>query len=261
MKWYQVCGVLLLAAIVAGGKPMQAQVIAPMAKDAHPVFEVATIKLTDPASKRAGINTSGRRVGAQGQTLKNLMVFAYGLHANQIEGAPAWMTEDRYDIDGVADVEGNPNSLQMREMFKRLLVERFGLTFHPDKKEMAYYAVLVAKTGPKLKDSVADPNARPNTNIDGNKSETEMRFTGVRMDGFVSVIVYFVDRPVIDETGLKGRYDFILKWRPDDAPPTEGDQLPGMFTATQEQLGLKLEAKRGPLDVMVVDEVKRPSEN
>ncbi len=106
---------------------MQGQTPRQMAKDARPTFEVATIKLSDPDSRRQGIGYPGHLVDATGQTLKSLIMFAYGVHGKQIVDEPAWASSDRYDISGVADGPGEPGSKQMQERDQELFAERFGL--------------------------------------------------------------------------------------------------------------------------------------
>jgi uncharacterized protein (TIGR03435 family) len=233
-----------------------------MPADAHPSFDVSTIKLSDPASHRQGINSNANHVGAQGQTLKSLMMFAYGVHGQQIVGAPGWVSEDKYEIDGRADVEGEPNLKQMQEMFRKLLVDRFGLQFHPAKHEMTYYAIRVAKGGAKLGPVSTNPDPPPDQSGNGDAKGMTMKFTDNSMSDFRLGMQYFLDKPVVNETGLDGRFTFTLRWTPDDFKgTTDGDGPPGMFTAIQEQLGLKLEVSKGPVDVMVLDRVTRPSAN
>jgi len=250
---------ILLATGVGYGQVEKAPLMAP---DAHPSFDVATIKLSDPASHRQGINSRGNHVGAQGQTLKSLMMFAYAVHGNQIVGGPSWMSDDKYDIDGIADLPGEPDLKQMQEMFRKLMVDRFGLQFHPDNKEMTYYAIRVTRGGPKLGNRTTDPDPRPDQTGNGDAKGMTMKFTNNSMSDFRLGMQYFLDKPVVNETGLDGRYDFVLKWVPDDLKgAVDGDGPPSMFTAIQEQLGLKLEVAKGPVDVMAMDRVTRPSAN
>lgn len=243
----------------AGGIAL-AQPEAQMAKDAHPSFEVATIKLSDPDSRRQGIGFEGSKVHANGQTVKSLMMFAYGVHGKQIVDEPGWASTDKYDILGQADVPGEPNLKQLQEMFQRLFTERFGLALRREKREMGYYAILVARAGAKI-----EKTTHPENDLDisgnGQAGQMEMKYVANQISDFALGMQYFVDRPLVDETGLQGRYDFMLKWKPDTAPAGEGDQVPGLFTAMQEQLGLKLEAKKGPVEVLAIEHVGRPSAN
>jgi uncharacterized protein (TIGR03435 family) len=247
---------LLTIALVGTQSRMQGQ----MAKGAHPTFEVATIKLSDPDSHRQGIGYHGRKVDATGQTLKSLMMFAYGVHGKQIVDEPAWASGDKYDIEGVADVPGEPDLKQMQEMYQKLFVERFGLQLKHEQREMTYYALTVAKSGARMAKAKDGDDASPDQTGEGH-GYMEMRYTANLMSDFALGMNYFTDRPIVDETGLAGRYDFTLKWMPNTVTEPEGGQIPGLFTAVQEQLGLKLELKKGMVDVLAVQEVQRPSEN
>ncbi len=261
MVWRGLCLAVALTAGIGQGNG-QAEKTVLMAPDAHPTFDVATIKLSDPASHRQGINTRGNHIGAQGQTLTSLMMFAYGVHHQQIVGGPAWMSDDKYDIDGVADVPGEPGLKQMQEMFRKLMVDRFGLQFHADKREITYYAIRVAKGGAKLPKSTSADDEPPDQTGNGDAKGMSMKFTNNSMSDFRLGMQYFLDKPVVNETGLEGRYTFVLKWAPDDLKGVpDADTPPGLFTAIQEQLGLKLEVAKGPVDVMVMDRVLRPSAN
>jgi len=230
-----------------------------MAPDAHPSFEVATIKPSDPNAKGTSFRIKGRHLLMSNQPVANLIALAYGLQGTQIVGDPAWLGTDRYDIDGVADVEGEPNLKQMQEMYRKLLAERFGLAAHMDKKEMAVYALRVGKAGTKaMAKSKGDPNGEPDQE-GGARGAT---FTNCSMGEFSLMLGFMLDRPVVDETGIAGRWDFALRWTPlDAAETTDPNAPPGMFTAIQEQLGLKLEPVKAPTDVLVVDKVERPSAN
>ena len=246
---------LTIALSVAEG-----QTPGPMAKDAHPAFEVATIKLSDPDSHRQGIGFQGRKVTATGQTLKSLMMFAYGVHGKQIVDEPSWASSDKYDIAGVADVPGEPDLKQMQEMYQKLFADRFGLQLKHEQRDMTYYAITVAKSGAKIAKAKDGDDGSPDQTGEGH-GYMEMRYTANLMSDFALGMNYFTDRPVVDETGLAGRYDFTLKWMPYAVAEPEGGQIPGLFTAMQEQLGLKLELKKGPVDVLAVQKVQRPSEN
>ncbi len=119
--------VWMLAGVLGCVSVAGAQESERMAKGAHPSFEVATIKLSDPGSHRQGIGYEGHRVTATGQTLKSLVMFAYGVHGRQIVDAPAWAATEKYDIAGVSDAPGEPDLKQMQEIYQKLLAERFGL--------------------------------------------------------------------------------------------------------------------------------------
>jgi uncharacterized protein (TIGR03435 family) len=253
-----VLAVFLLTMIL---RSASAQAPAQMAKDAHPTFEVVTIKLSDPDSHRQGIGYYGHTVDATGQTLKSLMMFAYGVHGKQIVDEPAWVSNDKYDISGVADVPGEPNLKQMQEMYQKLFAERFGLQLRHEKRDLSYFALIAAKGGAKIAKAKDGDDATPNLNGERHGTMMEMRYTANLLSDFALGMNYFTDRPIVDETGLTGRYDFTLKWTPDTTAERQDAQIPGLFTAMQEQLGLKLEGKKGPVDVLAVQKVERPSGN
>src|SRR5215469_6509172 len=187
-----------------------------MAKDAHPAFEVAAIKRSDPDDRTHRFEIHGHRIVIENQTVQTMIEMSYGVHARQIVNAPPWTESERFDIQGVPDVEGVPSVAQFQELVKKLLQERFGLKFHAEKRGMARYTLAVSK------------------------GDLAKQLQGE------------LDRPVVDETGLKGRYDFTLKWLRADAPvAAEGDAdaaLPVLFTALQEQAGLKVEPSKGEVE-------------
>jgi uncharacterized protein (TIGR03435 family) len=231
-----------------------------------PTFEVATIK---PNKSGGGV---GIGIGPDGlfdatnASLSMLIKFAYDLHSRQIVGGPSWLETERYDITGKPN-PAKPSGSQMKTMVQKLLADRFQLTFHRDKREIPVYAIAIAKSGPKLTKSDGDPNGNPTfgagPRIINLKNGTIAEFASI-LQGAGSI----VDRPVVDQTGLgSARYDFTLKWTPDDPQP--GDEAradianapPDLFTAFQQQLGLKLESTKAPADVLVIDRVEKPSAN
>ena len=235
--------------------------VKPMAADAHPSFEVATVKLHDPNSGHQGFDAKGERVTARDQSVASMMMFAYGIHPTQIVGAPDWVKNAQYDIEGKTNTAGEPNLSQQQEMLQKLLADRFDLKFHRDKRALPVYAIRIAKGGPKLTPA-AHPDAQPDQDGSGHGTEADLGFTSFSMPDLAMGLQFFVhDRPVIDQTGLTGRYDFKLRYTYDEAHATDPDAPPGLFTAIQEQLGLKLEPVKAPVDVFVIDHVERPSAN
>ena len=244
--------------------------IPPMAADASPEFEVATIKPSNPDTQGRGFRVRGREFSTINTTLSSLLTFAYGLHPKQIVGAPAWVDTDKFDITAQPDQPGRPNDKQWKAMLQKLLTERFQLTFHHDKKELSVYALEAAKSGSKLVKSQGDPNGLPSMFFRGLGNLPAANATMQDFAGLLQSAV--LDRPVADQTGLTGRFDFTLNWTPDESqfvgmgikvpPPSDKpDAPPGLFTAVQEQLGLKLEATKAPVDVIVIDKVEKPSAN
>jgi uncharacterized protein (TIGR03435 family) len=241
----------------------------PMAADAAPAFEVATIKPSKPEAQGRGIGLRGRNFSTLNTSLSYLITFAYGLHPRQIAGGPGWLDTDNYDLAGVPDKPGMPNDKQVKMMVQKLLADRFKLIFHREKKELTVFAITIGKGGPTLTKSTADTNGVPGLGFRGLGNLVARNAT---MDDFASLMQTSVlDRPVVDQTGLTGRFDFTLNWTPDETqftamgvkvpPPPENAEHPDLFTAVQQQLGLKMESTKAQVDVLVIDHVEKPSDN
>jgi len=216
----------------------------------------------------------GGGLSATGVTLKMLIGLAYGVFAYQITGGPAWIGTERWDIEAKTDgVQGQLPRAQSAALLRALFEERFQLKARRENKEMPVYALVVTKNGPKLKPNPDDPTkAKPSAML-GRGSGA---FTNSSMAVLAGRLSEQLGRPVIDRTDLKGGYDFTLEWTPAPGegsaesiglppraePPSPGDSNgPSIFTALQDQLGLKLESTKGPVDMIVIDHVERPSEN
>ena len=258
--WLSFVLVLIVAAGCGQVGAQQMQKLEPMARDAHPAFEVASIKLANPDDQNSGFKTDGRQLFIENETMNDLLSFAYGVHAKQIVDAAAWFGTVRFDIKGVADVAGQPNATQYREMIRKLLADRFQLKFHRDRREMSCYVVTVAKGGSKMDPTKSAPDALQDQTGNNNGGRASWRFTNNSMEEFAKFLQAAVlDRPVVDQTGLKGKYDFKLTWTKDMAPVTDENTAPGFFTAIQEQAGLKVEPSRAEVDVLVIDHAEQPS--
>jgi len=242
-----------------------------MAANADPAFEVATIKPSDPNRPGKLFTIRGQEVLTVNTTVSDLLTMAYDLHPKQIVGGPSWLESDKYDVTGKPDAPGAPNNAQLKIMIQKLLADRLQLTFHREKRDLNVYALTVGKTGIKLSKSQLDPNG-PGGRFFGPPPVT-LRVTNATMAEVASVLQSAVlDRPVVDQTGLAEKYDFLLKFTPEPgqmmglggAPPQQPDNAdapPDLFTAIQQQLGLKLESTKAPADVIVIDHIERPSEN
>jgi uncharacterized protein (TIGR03435 family) len=145
-------------------------------------------------------------------------------------------------------------------MIQKLLADRFHLRFHPEKRELAVYAIRIAKGGAKL-DPAANPDAQVNQRGNNRGTELTQFYTSAAISDFVLGMQFFLDRPLVDQTGLTGRYDFKIVYTPDELGGTDTNTAPSIFTAVQEQLGLRLEPVKAPCDVLVIDYVERPSAN
>ncbi len=244
--------------------------IPPMAADADPSFEVATIKPTKPDEQGKMFRVMGGRFATVNTSLTELITFAYGLHPKQVKGGPVWMETDHFDLEGKPDAPGTPNDKQLRTMVQKLLTERFKLKFHEENKELSVYALTVAKSGPKMTKSTSD-QALPGLFF---RALGVLTVQNATMQDFANLMQSAVlDRPVVDETALAGRWNFLLKWTPDDSqfggmrgnaptPPADAPNAPpALYTAIQEQIGLKLDATKAPVKVLAIDHVEKPSEN
>lgn len=245
--------------------------VTPMAADANPSFEVATIKPSDPNSPQKGINVQGTHFRTRSTSLNDLIAFFYGVQQKQIVGAPDWVSTDKWDIEGQPDVPGTPNRKQMESMVQKLLADRFQLKLHKESKEMSAYVLTVAKTGNKL--TAGDQNAQlPGLGF-SNLSPATLVVRNATMGDFTQFLQQLVlDRPVVDQTALTEKWNFSMKWTADESqlqglgvkvpPPSDAaDAPPPLFTAIQEQLGLKLDAGKAQVPVLVIDKVEKPTAN
>lgn len=257
------CGAVLVVCAVRCLDGQTTQSPEHMAKDAHPSFEVATVKRSDPDDKSHRFEIRGHQIVIENQTVQTMIEMSYGVHPRQIVNEPPWMGSERFDIQGVPDAEGVPSAAQFGEIVRKVLEERFGLKFHTEKKEMARYTLTVAKGGPKMEATKGAPDGLPNERGTGDKTSRTLQMENVSMNELAHNLQGELDRPVVDETGLTGKYDFTLRWLRADAP-AGGDadsSLPGIFTALEEQLGLKMEPSKGAVDVMVIEHAEQPSAN
>lgn len=179
----------LMTAVVVAGMPgkigaQEVEAQKTMRADAHPAFEVASIKLADPDEKRDGFDVKGRHVLMENIPVMTMLVFGYGVSPKQVAGVPDWAKSEHWDVDGVPDVEGAPNLAQMQGMVQGLLTDRFGLKVHHETREVAGYALTVAKGGPKIAKSQGDPNGLPRQNSHMNAGQRDIKFTNNTMREF-----------------------------------------------------------------------------
>ena len=247
-----------------------------MAANANPTFEVATIKPSDPGRPGKLFTVRGRDVVTVNTTFNDLITMAYNIHLRQVTGGPSWLDSDKYDITGRPDVPGQPSVAQIKTMLQKLLTDRFQLQFHRDHKELSVYAITVAKTGLKIAKSQADPNSLPGLFFGGAGPAGGVAFNvrNATMAEVANILQGSVlDKPVVDQTGLTEKYDFIVKFTPDAGqmasfgaagappPPSSPDAPPDLFAAFQQQLGLRIETSKAPVEVLVIDKVEKPSAN
>jgi len=243
-----------------------------MAANANPAFEVATIRPSDPARPGQIVTLRGVEVITTNVTVHDLINLAYWLHPKQLTGGPGWTESEKYDMAGKPDAPGQPNVDQMKMMIQKLLADRFQLKFHFEKRDLSAYAVTITKAGAKIIRSQDDPKGLPGFYFGKTAAGTTLTFRNSPMSQVTAVLQNFLDKPVVDQSGLSERYDFTLTFTLDPAqmarlggPPIPAaenpDAAPDVFTAFQQQLGLKLESTKAPVDVMVIDKVEKPSEN
>jgi uncharacterized protein (TIGR03435 family) len=234
-------------------------------------FEVASIKASPPGGRGGGIRPApgGERYLATNVSLRLLIMVAYRVKAEQIVGGPAWMNTDTYDMNAKAE---RPSSVEdLHVMLQNLLADRFQLKFHRETKEMPVYALGVDKGGHKMKPHEAQSAGDPWMDQANEGLHIKLTATSAPMDYFVWRLGQLMDRPVIDQTKLKGGFDFNLAYTRDPPPGFREGMLlngapmdtsgPNLFEALKQQLGLKLEPQKGSADVLVIDRAEKPVEN
>jgi uncharacterized protein (TIGR03435 family) len=270
--------ILLLLAASA----LHAQTPATPAPDAL-AFEVAAIKPNNTGSGNSSSDTDNGLFTATNESLKNLMQWdAYGIPASRILGGPKWLDSARFDIRAKLD-EATAAKLDKlssadrhtadQAIFQQLLADRFGLKVHWETRELPIYALVPIKSGAKIGTGlkpVKDPNAGVGISTNGHNSIVDFKATSVTLADLAQALTSSAQdelgRDVVDQTNIQGKFDIALTWTresnrsgPSDANAPETG--PTLFTAIQEQLGLKLESSKGPVKVLVVDEANLPTDN
>lgn len=254
-----------------------------LAQPTAPALEVASVrKHIGRSAGAARFTVSGNNVTVIALDMYDLILEAYSLKDYQLYGSEGWMgggknlpdivTTERgaefYDLYAKAEGDAVLSRDQARLILQAVLADRFGLRVHRETRDLPVYALMVGKNGPKLKESAPDTKFSAGLEMKPAARMTNRRTTMTQFAGFLSV---YADRPIVDRTGLTGFYDFTLEWSFDDSQrsvldtagvPGEADANgPSLFTAVSEQLGLKLDTSKAPIDVMVIDHAERPSEN
>lgn len=270
--------VLLMAACsIAGAQPASDGTLAQQAAAGqHSAFDVASIHLSAPS--RDGHHhiyndPSVSRFRTVNVSVRDLIQFAYAIPASQIVGGPDWLGSTMFDVDAKSDsavdseLHAMPSDQARREkqlMVQSLLAERFGLRTHEEIRELPVFALVVAnpKTGPKFQ-----PSQINGTTIDVGRTRLHVGGSDDTVSLLARELAQILGRVVLNRTGLASRYDLTLRWTPDDAPTPllngapDPNAPPGLFTAIQEQLGLKLESAKGPVKILVIDHIEHPTEN
>jgi uncharacterized protein (TIGR03435 family) len=270
---------VLIAPIMFGLAHAQAQ----NAASTSPKFEyeVASIKPNKSNGQGSyGITTAPDGLTATNTPLIMLIQSAYGIfNRDRIVAAPGWVYTERYDVaakieasvvDDLQKRSPNQISAARNQMLQALLADRFMLALHRETRELPVYSLVVAKNGPKIHQSktddvVAGSNGRGGRAPGMTAKNGSIKGHSVTLASFADFLAAQLGRPVLDKTGLTSLYDLDLQWTPDDnelqSPPGSAPNGPAIFTAIQEQLGLKLESGKGPVEVIVIDHIERPSGN
>ncbi len=285
MLWLCAAGLATIAALYAVGQ----ENAAPQAKEVTtqlPAFDVVSIKPHKSGDGMIRVMFTPDGVSYTGIPMQMLLRDAFGIEEDRLLGAPGWARTNRYDIESKVQASDAPRlkdltADQRRSMLVPVLVDRFSLKFHHETKELPEYALVIAKGGSKLKEvKPVDPgpsgDRKPSGRVFMNLGRLEAQ--SASLGPLMHILSQQLGRTVQDKTGLTGSYDYTLNWTPDDAPPpmaggpeggpprndsaNQSDAAgPALFTALQEQLGLKLESQKGPVDVIVIDHIEAPSAN
>jgi uncharacterized protein (TIGR03435 family) len=234
-----------------------------------PAFEAASIRPANPDRRGSGISVQAARIKVINATVKFCVEVAWNVKDFQVSGGPAWLDTERYDIDAVAAQPFVRD--EYRIMLQAMLAERFAIAVHRDAQERQGYALVVAKNGPKLPPPKDDPSVMFSRTPTGDFTLTA---PSVTMTQLASALSSNMSAIVVDRTGLEGKFDVFMQWTPDPSsnrmltkngeplpPPSDATQGPSIFTALQEKLGLKLETRKVPVEIIVVDHAERPTAN
>jgi uncharacterized protein (TIGR03435 family) len=257
--------------------PLAGQVI--KSDGPKPQFEVASVRpnKSGEAGASLGPRPGGRLIGTN-QTVRNLIRNAFNVQPFQLIGGPDWIDSDRFDINAKSaetdlDEKGMLPYPQFMLRLQALLEDRFEMVTHWETRELPVYALVLAtrgRLGPKLKEHAGDcdrargggppvsgsPTANCGTRTNVTPTSGKITGTGIRMETFARNLSGGSGRYIVDKTGLMGSFDLELEFTPDQSPDTTG---PSLFTAMQEQLGLKLDSQRAPVEVVVIEKLERPS--
>jgi len=217
-----------------------------------PRIEVASVKLSHKDPSHWGITTGHGRILADNVTMKHCIMSAWSVGPNEIVGGPEWLDTERFEIEARADQPVNDDAV-LQVLLQGILADRFRLSLHHDTRPMEAYVLEVAKNGPKLEKTTGGESADTagNGRIDSKNAS---------MKHFAEVLSRQMDLPVVNRTGLDGVFNLKLQWTPEYARQPN-DSGPSVYTAIQEQLGLRLRAEKTPIDVLVIDHLEKPTEN
>jgi len=219
-------------------------------------FDVVSLRPNTTGAGRSIERTNSGHVMAENITAGSMIRHAFGIRASQIEGAPGWIETDQYDLQATTGTTKDLNDIELRPYWESMLASRFRMKFHRETKEMQIYSLTVAKGGPRLTENTSSGDT--DTHLTNNAHHSSLTSTHIAMPDFAALLGSRLDRTVIDKTGLAGAYNVKLDWSPDLSTDTGSASI---FTALQDQLGLKLESGKGPVEIIVIDRLERPTEN
>jgi uncharacterized protein (TIGR03435 family) len=246
-----------------------------------PAFDAVSIKINTSGEQNSQFGGRPGGIQVRNNTLRSIIRNIWNLNGLQIVGGPPWIDDTRFDI--LATAAGNPNRDQMISMAKTMMADRFKLVVHTETRPIPVYALVLARPdgqlGPNLRRSSLTncnpatppapgtpppPAPPPLAGVDipacgTNTNSGILRAGGVRLDAFTRNMANAAGRIIVDKTGLTGPFDMILRFNPD--PNNPSSDLPTLFAAVQEQLGLKFEAQTAPTEVLVIDSAEKPTEN
>jgi uncharacterized protein (TIGR03435 family) len=233
--------------------------VAAAAQDARPAFEVASIK---PNDSNSGVSNGGRLTGdrftATNVTVVQMLRNAYGIQEFQIQGGPGWVGIDRFDI--TANLPPGSRSDEWPVMLQHLLADRFRLQLHREQRPTDVLALVVARNGFKLMPLDSSRCAPPNPSCGFSATPTQIVARGQSMDQLAARLSRSIGQTVVNETGVSGIFDFKVEWTQDEQFRAPGASAsPAIFTALTEQLGLRLQGARAPVEVLVIDAIERPT--
>jgi uncharacterized protein (TIGR03435 family) len=234
-------------------------------------FDAVSVKPSNPNSTNGTVVgvTSGGTLHVVNATLKDLIETAYDVRSFQIEGGPKWADATKYDVDATPGARPRgaaappPGWTNVRFKVQALLKDRFQLLLHRETRVGSIYSLVIARSG--IKSSGLSATQSPHRGI--NAGQATMLGEAASMADLAYKFSRLLQRQVVNNTGLDGNYDFKLEWTPDPGPsapngqPVETSAGPSLFSAIQQQLGLRLEAAKGPVDILAIDRVEKPSEN
>jgi uncharacterized protein (TIGR03435 family) len=254
-----------MRAVLSVGLIFGAHFVASCQSTPLPAFEVASIRPHLEPPHSINISTAGNRLTVEASYVFSIIMYAFNLKNYQIDIPKSLdpSPDAMYDIAAKAEGDATPTKDEFRQMLQSLLADRFKLKVHREMHEMPIYALVLGKNGPKLKESAPDADPMGRMSVNGrNYQVTRLKAT---MDDIVLGIANaFLDRPVVDKTGLSGNYELNLTYTPDIQSNRRTEPDPNdisIFTAVQEQLGLKLEPQKAQVEILVIDHIEKPTSN